>query len=115
MLEGRRRHAGNCIEKRLEVAIGAERQVGNLFCFDLCADVGTVCLEQGGRRRYQDLLRNAAGGHRDVNAGGRVAEQVDILMRVFLESCRLCSNAIFAGRHIGEGVVTAVVGYRLMN
>ena len=115
VLKGRGSGAGDEVEQGLEVAIGAEREVGDLAAFDLGTDVGAIGLEQRGRGGDEDGLVDAAGGEVDIDAGGGVVEEDDVLVRLLLKARGADGDAVGARRKIGHGVVAALVGARYVN
>ena len=82
---------------------------------DLGTDVGTIGLEQWRRGRNENGLGDAAGNHIDVNTRGGVAEDVDVLMRLFLEAHGFDDDGICAGLYVWKSVVAAVIGDGLID
>jgi hypothetical protein len=114
VLEDLRRYAGNQVEKRLEVAVGAQGHVHNAFRLNLGADVGTIGLQQGRRGGYENRFRHIARYKREIDPGGRVAGQINVFVGYLLEPfCHDC-NGINAGREVREGEVSAFIRNRLV-
>ena len=101
--------AGDEIEQRLEVAVGAEGEIGDLLAHDLGADVGAIGLQEGRSGGDKDGLRGAAGGEVEIDACGGVVEEDDVLPHLLLESLCGDGDGVGAGGKIGHGVVGAGV------
>ena len=115
MLEDRGRGAGNQVDERLEVAVGAERHIDQAFRFDLGADIGAVRLQYGGRCCYGYGFRHIARNKSEVDASGRVAGKADVLLQGLFESLCFDGHRVDAGLQARKGVVAAFVSRRLMN
>ncbi len=109
VLEGGGGRSGDEVEKRLEVAIGAEGKVCDLLGFDLSADIGAVGLEQRWGGGDKDGFCNAAGYKSDVDAGGGVAEEIDVLVAVTFEAGCFYGHSVGAGLEARERVVSALI------
>src|SRR6185437_3309673 len=109
VLERSARGAGNQVQQILEIAIRAYGQVRRLHGFDLGSGIGAVGLQRWRRGRNFDGFGDIARLHLNVDTPTGIDDQIDLRPRFLFEAFRFHGYRVFAGRQIGNGIVTALV------
>ena len=111
----RARGAGHQVQQRLEVAVVARRQVGQLRRLDFAADIGAVGLEQGDLGGDVDGLGDLAGLEDGVGADGGVDQQLDTHLNLLAKARLFDRRDKFRARVANKKLPLALVSiFRLM-
>ena len=110
VLPGGRRGSRHKIQQRLEIAVGAQRQIGHRNRVYGAAHIRAVGLQDRNASHHFDGFGHVAGLQLQIHAVGTVHRHVDSAPNLFLKPGHFHRNGVAAGRQVGKSEVTALIG-----